>query len=89
MKILWLDINASYGHASLALPAIHAQQRELRDSKGFVIETDWSVLSATTQADPGFLAAEAVAGKPDLVLTTLWLFTREMVLKVLSRIKAL
>ena len=89
MKILWLDINASYGHASLALPAIHAQQREITDSKGCTIQTDWLVLSSTTQADPGWLAAEAVAGKPDLVLATLWLFTHEMVLKVLSRVKAL
>lgn len=25
MKILWLDLNSSYAHASLALPALHAQ----------------------------------------------------------------
>jgi len=25
MKILWIDLNSSYAHASLALPAIHAQ----------------------------------------------------------------
>ena len=25
MKILWLDINSSYSHSSVALPAIHAQ----------------------------------------------------------------
>ena len=25
MKILWIDLNSSYAHSSLALPALHAQ----------------------------------------------------------------
>ena len=25
MKLLWLDLNSSYAHSSLALPALHAQ----------------------------------------------------------------
>ena len=89
MKILWLDINASFGHASLALPALHAQEREITDCVGNTIKTDWSVLSATTQADPGLMASQAVAMAPDLVVGTLWLFNHEVVTKILSRIKAL
>ena len=31
MLLLWLDLNSSYAHSSLALPAIHAQAaRELQ-----------------------------------------------------------
>ena len=40
MKILWIDLNSSYAHSSLALPALHAQ-----------IMTDpsieWEIVSAT------------------------------------------
>ena len=43
MKILWIDLNSSYAHSSLALPALHAQ-----------IMTDpsieWEIVSATIQS---------------------------------------
>ncbi len=28
MKILWIDLNSSYAHSSLALPALHAQVKD-------------------------------------------------------------
>ena len=28
MKLLWIDLNSSYAHASLALPALHAQMKD-------------------------------------------------------------
>ena len=46
MKILWLDLNSSYAHASLALPALHAQQDPSAT-------TEWEVVSATINENPG------------------------------------
>ncbi len=46
MKILWIDLNSSYAHSSLALPALHAQ-----------IMTDpsieWEIVSATINENTG------------------------------------
>ena len=48
MKILWLDLNSSYAHASLALPALHAQV--MHDPS-----LEWGVVSATINENPGEL----------------------------------
>ena len=50
MKILWLDINSSYSHSSVALPAIHAQ---VRDNQNW----EWCVVRGTINDKPGALAA--------------------------------
>ncbi len=76
MKILWLDINSSYSHSSLALPAIHAQVRE---------SYEWVVVRGTIKDKPGYLAAEVAKHKPDIIAATFWLFTHQMQLEVLSR----
>ena len=48
MKILWIDLNSSYAHSSLALPALHAQ-----------IMTDpsieWEIVSATINENVGMI----------------------------------
>ena len=49
MKILWLDLNSSYAHASLALPALHAQV--MHDPS-----LEWGVVSATINENPGMTA---------------------------------
>jgi hypothetical protein len=40
MKILWIDLNSSYAHSSLALPALHAQIAKNNSVK-------WEIVSAT------------------------------------------
>ena len=40
MKLLWLDLNSSYAHSSLALPALHAQ---IADDT----TVEWCMVSAT------------------------------------------
>ena len=40
MKILWIDLNSSYAHSSLALPALHAQVRNCPTYQ-------WDIVSAT------------------------------------------
>ena len=78
MKILWLDINSSYSHSSVALPAIHAQVRGLDD-------WEWTVVRGTINDNPGTLAAEVAEQNPDIIAATFWLFTHQMQIEVLSR----
>ena len=59
MKILWLDINSSYSHSSVALPAIHAQVQE--KAEGW----EWCVVRGTINDNPGALAAEVAELEPD------------------------
>ena len=78
MKILWLDINSSYSHSSVALPAIHAQ---VQDRK----EWEWCVVRGTINDNPGTIAAAVADQKPDVIAATFWLFTHQIQLEVLSR----
>ena len=82
MKILWLDINSSYSHSSVALPAIHAQVADHT-------EWEWCVVRGTINDNPGSLAASVAAQRPDVIAATFWLFTHQMQIEVLSRIAAL
>ncbi|NLF17896.1 MAG: radical SAM protein [Lentisphaerae bacterium] len=82
MRIVWLAVNASHAHASLALPLLHlacSAQGELA----------WEAVSSTLHDDPGALAAAVVAREPDVVAATLYLFNSGLVLETLSRVKAL
>lgn len=78
MKILWLDINSSYSHSSVALPAIHAQVSERTD-------WEWCVVRGTINDNPGSLAASVAEHNPDIIAATFWLFTHRMQIEVLSR----
>ena len=81
MKILWLDINCSYVHASLALPALHAQCGD--------VEAEWEVVSATLSVSMGALVAQIVDHQPDIIAGTAWLFTHDYLLNTIARTKAL
>lgn len=78
MKILWLDINSSYSHSSVALPAIHAQVSGRED-------WEWRVVRGTINDNPGALAAAVAEHEPDVIAATFWLFTHAMQIEVLSR----
>lgn len=82
MKILWLDLNSSYAHSSLALPALHAQ---IADKK----EMEWDIVSSTINENVGMIVNEIAARQPDIVAATAWLFNHEQLLHILSRVKAL
>ena len=82
MKILWLDLNSSYAHASLALPALHAQV--MHDPS-----LEWRVVSATINENPGMTAGEVVRQAPDILAATCWLFNHEVLMHVISRVKAM
>ena len=82
MKILWLDLNSSYAHSSLALPALHAQ---LMDNSTI----EWDIVSATINENPGMIAGEIYHHSPDIIAATCWLFNHEALMHILSRATAL
>ena len=82
MRILWLDLNCSYAHSSLALPALHAQVMHRSD-------VEWMVVRTTT-GEAVCAAVNAIyAHRPDVVAATAWLFTHEHLLHIIARVKAL
>ena len=82
MKILWIDLNSSYAHSSLALPALHAQMMEQTD-------IEWSIVSATINENVGMIVEDIQRHQPDVLASTTWLFNHETLMHVLSRAKAL
>lgn len=82
MRILWLDLNCSYAHSSLALPALHAQVMNRSDM-------EWAVVRTTTGEAVGSAVDAIYAYRPDVVAATAWLFTHEHLLHILARVKAL
>lgn len=82
MKILWIDLNCSYAHSSLALPALHAQLAQRKDIK-------WNVVRTTTGESAGIAVDAVYAHKPDVIAATAWLFTHEHLLHIIGRLKAL
>ena len=82
MKLLWLYLNSSYAHSSLALPAIHAQMTSQND-------IDWEILSATINENIGTIVNRIYNHRPDIIAATCWLFNHEELLHILSRIHAL
>lgn len=81
MRILWLDINSSYAHSSLALPALHAQ---MGDNSG----VEWTIVKGSLNESVGTMVEQSLDAAPDILCATAWLFTHEMLLHVVSRIKA-
>ena len=82
MKILWIDLNSSYAHSSLALPALHAQVKNCPTYQ-------WSVVSATINENTGMIVEEICRHQPDIVAATCWLFNHESLMHIVSRVKAL
>lgn len=82
MKILWLDLNSSYAHSSLALPALHAQ---IGEGPGY----EWEIVSATINENIGMVVGEICRHQPDILAATCWLFNHEPLIHIVSRVKAL
>lgn len=82
MKILWIDLNSSYAHSSLALPALHAQVKDCPTYQ-------WNIVSATINENTGMIVEEICRHQPDIVSATCWLFNHESLMHIVSRVKAL
>lgn len=81
MKILWIDLNSSYAHSSLALPALHAQ---LMENNTY----EWDIVSATINDNIGTIASNICVKEPDIIAGSLWLFNHESMMHITSRVKA-
>lgn len=81
-RLVWLSVNCSYSHSSLALPLLHAACRGVSGWR-------WEALETTIEDDPASVAAELAARSGDLVCATLYLFNRRFVLEILGRFHAL
>ena len=81
-RLVWLIVNSSYSHSSLALPLIHSVSREIPGWK-------WERLEVTLEEDPAETAIRIASLKGNLLCATLYLFNRNAVLDILSRVKAL
>ena len=84
MRILWLDINSSYSHSSLAFPSLHAQLHSSIDK-----QVEWSLISGTLKSSLIELLDQIERVNPDYILSTLWLFNHEMTLSLLAKYKAI
>lgn len=82
MNILWIDLNCSYAHSSLALPALHAQLQD--DSRW-----RWNVVSATTSENIGSIVSQIAELTPDIIASTAWLFNVEVLMHICARAKAI
>jgi radical SAM superfamily enzyme YgiQ (UPF0313 family) len=82
MKLVWLAVNASHAHSSLALPL-------LQSASAAVPEVSWQAVATTSHDDPASLTAAVWSAQPDVVAATLYLFNRRLVLEVLARLRAL
>ena len=81
-RLIWLSVNSSYSHSSLALPLLHSACGEQN-------EWEWIPLEITTAEDPAETAARLSALKGDLLCVTLYLFNRNSVLEILERFHTL
>lgn len=81
-RLIWLVVNSSYSHSSLALPLIHSASRR-------VAGWEWKRLELTLEEDPSETAARIASLNGDLLCATLYLFNRDAVLDILSRVKVL
>ena len=70
MKILWLDLNSSYAHSSLALPALHAQTATNES-------IEWEIVSATINENIGMVTNSIYHHQPNIIAATNWLFNHE------------
>lgn len=81
-KIVFLTVNCSYSHSSLALPLLHSACADLTQWEWFRYDM--------TNAEDVMAAVRAIhSHKPDLLLTDLYLFNRVTALDVLQRYHAL
>lgn len=61
MKLLWIDLNSSYAHSSLSLPALHAQMTDEN-------AVQWEVVSATINENIGMVVEEICRHTPDILV---------------------
>ncbi len=84
MNFVWLDINASWSHSSLALPALHANlEPHTREA------CNMQVVRGTIKSPVQQIVQEMEQLQPAYIFATAWLFNINYLNEVLSRVAAL
>lgn len=81
-KFLFLSVNSSYSHSSLALPILHSSAENVQN-------WHWDAIECTLLEDAAEVAMQMADRKPDLVGASLYLFNRNHLLEILARFHAL
>lgn len=76
MKVVFLAVNCSYSHTSLAAWSLRAMVDEA--------VYDWCTLEVTIKDSPPAILSEILEAKPDVVLATLYLFNYDFVAGLLK-----
>ena len=84
MNFIWLDINASWSHSSLALPALHANL-----SPDTAAACNMQVVRGTIKSAVAQIVQEVAQLDPSYIFATGWLFNINYLNEVLARISAL
>ena len=84
MNFVWLDINASWSHSSLALPALHANLKPETQAA-----CNMQVVRGTIKSPVQQIVQELEQLKPAYIFATAWLFNINYLNEVLSRVAAL
>ncbi len=85
MKILWLDINSSYSHSSLALASLHAQLMSDREYSYL----EWATIRGSLKSDEDEIIMEAIGHNADIIFASLWLFNHDYMTRLIAKIKRL
>ena len=84
MNFIWLDINASWSHSSLALPALHANL-----SPAVAQACNMQVVRGTIKSPVSQIVQDVARLEPSYIFATGWLFNINYLNEVLSRVSAL
>ena len=84
MAFLWLDINASWSHSSLALPALHANLEPEVSAR-----CNMQVVRGTIKSNPSQIVDEALCCNPSFIFATAWLFNVEYLKQILCRVHSI
>ena len=84
MNFIWLDINASWSHSSLALPALHANL-----SPATAAACNMQVVRGTIKSPVAQIVQEVAQLEPSYIFATGWLFNINYLNEVLARVSAL
>ena len=82
-SLLFLTVNSSYSHSSLALPLLHSAAKDLDGV------WQWEALEKVMDEDPMQIASFIAEKSPDLLCTTVYLFNHNTVMDILQRVHIL
>jgi radical SAM superfamily enzyme YgiQ (UPF0313 family) len=83
MKLVWLSVNCSYSHSSLALPMLHSA------AEAAGVDAVWEAVQVTPKDSLERVVKQVVDRRPDVLAGTLYLFNRSFMLAAVRRINAL